>query len=273
MSRGASTANRKPGAASRRQRRMVPVPGCVTCVSCTSTKRNSLKYRVAGTGKPAQPMVIMRRGKPNTGATGLRVAARRALRGAQSPVSSLAAGRPITRARQRAPQPARGGPERVGVVETRSPAGPGRALPRRTASVSSARRSPVSRSGSAPCARTIHARATIAHVGRARLRSRWAAPRDPFARLVGAQDLDLDARVRLARRERSFPRELLAHAARDLVGGDGVGHDRARRATTCSGSRAAAVDARGSRSRRETQNAGEPRPRSSIFVRGTFSRR
>src|SRR5512140_3721952 len=36
---------------------MVPVPGVARCVSCTSTNMNSLKYRVAGTGNPAHPMV------------------------------------------------------------------------------------------------------------------------------------------------------------------------------------------------------------------------
>ena len=38
---------------------MVPGPGSAMCVSCTSTNMNSRKYRVAGTGKPAQPTVII----------------------------------------------------------------------------------------------------------------------------------------------------------------------------------------------------------------------
>src|SRR5690606_29298901 len=51
--------NRNPSGASLRQRRTVPGPGTARCVSWTSTKSYSLKYRVAGTAKPAHPTVIM----------------------------------------------------------------------------------------------------------------------------------------------------------------------------------------------------------------------
>ena len=47
-----------PGA-SRRQRRIVPGPGAERCVSWISTKAYSLKYRVAGTARPAHPTVII----------------------------------------------------------------------------------------------------------------------------------------------------------------------------------------------------------------------